>query len=1006
MQQFNVTGMSCAACSARVEKAVNGLNGVTSCSVSLLTNSMGVEGTVSAEEIIAAVENAGYGCKEKGAGGSAAPSMADAAEALEDHETPVLKRRLITSLGFLIVLMYFSMGHSMWGWPVPQFLDNPAANGIIQLLLAGIVMVINKKFFISGFKALVNRAPNMDTLVAMGSAVSYAWSIYALFAMTNQMSLGNMEMAHHFMHEFYFESAAMILTLITVGKMLESRSKGKTTDALKGLMKLAPKTAVLYKDGAEVEVPIEQVKKGDIFVVKPGENVPVDGVIIEGSSAINEAALTGESIPVDKEPGDGVSAATTNTSGYIKCEATRVGEDTTLSQIIQMVSDAAATKAPIAKIADKVAGIFVPTVISIAVVTFIVWMFIKPDVGYALARAISVLVISCPCSLGLATPVAIMVGNGLGAKNGILFKTAVSLEETGRVAVVALDKTGTITSGEPKVTDILPAEGYTEESLMSLAYSLETKSEHPLARAVVAYAEEQNVASASVDDFAALPGNGLTAKLNGKVLYGGSNKFIKTVTEVSAELQAESDRLAEAGKTPLFFAEDGKLCGIIAVADTIKADSPQAVRELQNMGVHVVMLTGDNERTAKAIGAQAGVDEVIAGVLPDGKEAVIRQLQKRGKVAMVGDGINDAPALTRADIGIAIGAGADVAIDAADVVLMQSKLSDVPTAVRLSRATLRNIHENLFWAFFYNSIGIPIAAGVLIPIGITLNPMIGAAAMSLSSFCVVTNALRLNLFKLHDASKDKPLKVKAESGEPIVLPEDTAAGTGCGCPLETAERRILHIEGMMCEHCEAHVKEALEAIDGVEYAEADHEKGTAVVTLSKDVDNNLMKEAVEKEEYEVLSIDGPAAEEKRVLHIEGMMCEHCEAHVKEALEAIDGVEYAEADHEKGTAVVTLSKDVDNNLMKEAVEKEEYEVLSIDGPAAEEKRVLHIEGMMCEHCEAHVKEALEAIDGVKEAVASHEKGTAVVTLTKDVDNNMMKTAVEKEDYEVTSIEAEK
>ena len=757
MLQFNVTGMSCAACSARVEKAVNAIDGVTGCSVSLLTNSMGVEGTASAADIIAAVVNAGYGCTEKGAGGAnAAPSMADAAEALEDHETPILKRRLISSLGFLIILMYFSMGHAMWGWPLPAFFDNPAANGIIQLLLAGIVMVINKKFFVSGFKALVNRAPNMDTLVAMGSAVSYGWSIYALLAMVNQMHMGNMDMAHHFMHEFYFESAAMILTLITVGKMLESRSKGKTTDALKGLMKLAPKTAVLYKDGKEVEVPIEQVKKGDIFVVKPGDNVPVDGVIIEGNSAINEAALTGESIPVDKEVGDGVSAATTNTSGFIKCEATRVGEDTTLSQIIQMVSDAAATKAPIAKIADKVAGIFVPTVITISVITFIIWMFINQDVGYALARAISVLVISCPCSLGLATPVAIMVGNGLGAKNGILFKTAVSLEETGRVAVVALDKTGTITSGEPKVTDILPAEGYTADQLMCRAYSLETKSEHPLARAIVAYADEKKIVPDPVEDFAALPGNGLTAKLAGKVLYGGSNKFIKTVAEVSPELQEASDKFAEAGKTPLFFAEDGKLCGIIAVADTIKSDSPQAVRELQNMGIHVVMLTGDNERTAKAIGDQAGVDEVIAGVLPDGKESVIRQLQKRGKVAMVGDGINDAPALTRADIGIAIGAGADVAIDAADVVLMQSKLSDVPTAVRLSRATLRNIHENLFWAFFYNSIGIPIAAGVLIPFGITLNPMIGAAAMSLSSFCVVTNALRLNLFKLHYASKDKP----------------------------------------------------------------------------------------------------------------------------------------------------------------------------------------------------------------------------------------------------------
>lgn len=855
MQQFNVTGMSCAACSARVEKAVNALEGVTDCSVSLLTNSMGVEGTVSAAEICAAVEDAGYGCNEKGVSGNATPSMDAAADALEDHETPLLKRRLITSLGFLIVLMYFSMGHSMWGWPLPDFLDNPASNGIIQLLLSGIVMVINKKFFISGFKALINRAPNMDTLVAMGSAVSYAWSIYALFAMTNQMHLGNMKMAHHYMHEFYFESAAMILTLITVGKMLEARSKGKTTDALKGLMKLAPKTAVLFKEGKEIEVPIDQVKAGDIFVVKPGENVPVDGIIIEGSSAINESALTGESIPVDKVVGDGVSAATTNTSGYIKCQATRVGEDTTLSQIIQMVSDAAATKAPIAKIADKVAGVFVPTVISIAIITFAIWMFIQPDVGYALARAISVLVISCPCSLGLATPVAIMVGNGLGAKNGILFKTAVSLEQAGRVSVVALDKTGTITSGEPKVTDIIPAEGYTEEMLMSCAFSLEKKSEHPLAKAIVAYAEEKNVIGNEVEDFSALPGNGLTAKLDEKILYGGSNKFIKTVTSVPEHLQKQSDKLAEEGKTPLFFAEDGNLSGIIAVADTIKEDSPQAVAELQKMGIHVVMLTGDNERTAKAIGAQAGVDEVVAGVLPDGKEAVIRQLQKRGMVAMVGDGINDAPALTRADIGIAIGAGADIAIDAADIVLMQSKLSDVSTAVRLSRATLKNIHENLFWAFFYNTIGIPIAAGVLIPIGITLNPMLGAAAMSLSSFCVVTNALRLNLFKLHDSSKDKPLKNKATVGEPIVLQEEVQeASDACCCP-SIGEQRVIHIDGMMCEHCEAHVKEALEAIDGVENAITSHTEGTAIVTLSKDVANEVMKTAIEKEDYEVVSFD-------------------------------------------------------------------------------------------------------------------------------------------------------
>ena len=941
MVQFNVTGMSCAACSARVEKAVTALPGVTSVSVSLLTNSMGVEGTADPAAVIKAVVDAGYGCTQKGVG-AAQPSMADAAEALEDHETPKLKRRLITSIGFLAVLMYFSMGHMMWGWPLPAFLDNPMSNGIIQMLLAGIVMIINKKFFTSGFKALWNRAPNMDTLVGMGSAVSYAWSIYALLAMSYQMHLGtpeSMEMAHHLAHEFYFESAAMILTLITVGKMLEARSKGKTTDALKGLMKLAPKTAVLLKDGKEVEVPIDQVKKGDVFVVRPGENIPVDGVILEGSSAINESALTGESIPVDKEVGDGVSAATTNTSGYLKCEATRVGEDTTLSQIIQMVSDAAATKAPIAKIADKVAGIFVPTVISISVVTFIVWMFIKPDVGYALARAISVLVISCPCSLGLATPVAIMVGNGMGAKNGILFKTAVSLEETGRIAVVALDKTGTITSGEPKVTDILPAEGYTQEALMARAYALEARSEHPLARAIVAHAEEKKLSAEEVSDFAALPGNGLTAKLNGKVLYGGSGKFIKTVAQVSDALEAEATKLAEAGKTPLFFAEDGKLCGIIAVADTIKADSPQAVRELQGMGIHVVMLTGDNERTAKAIGKQAGVDEVIAGVLPDGKESVIRQLQKRGKVAMVGDGINDAPALTRADIGIAIGAGADVAIDAADVVLMQSKLTDVSTAVRLSRATLRNIHENLFWAFFYNSVGIPIAAGVLIPLGITLTPMIGAAAMSLSSFCVVTNALRLNLFKLHDASRDKPLKHRAlAASEPILVPgaEEPKACSiqdkDCGCNAEGRIDLVMNIKGMMCEHCEAHVKKALEAIDGVAQATASHKAGTCDVVLSHSLDVNILKSAVEKEGYEVLSILSNNKKETdtmtKTMKIEGMMCPHCEAHTKKALEALEGVTEAVASHKEGTAVVTMTKDVPNELLTKAVTDAGYKVLDI------------------------------------------------------------------------------
>ena len=762
MQQFIVTGMSCAACSARVEKAVSKVEGVTSCSVSLLTNSMGVEGTAADQAIIQAVEAAGYGASVKGeaAEHSGASSMAAEEEMLKDHDTPVLKRRLLASLGFLIVLMYFSMGHMMWGWPLPAFFENNhIAMGLVQLLLTGIVMVINQKFFISGFTSLAHRAPNMDTLVALGSTAAFGYSTYALFAMTDAQVKGDMEMVMHYMHEFYFESAAMILTLITVGKMLEARSKGKTTDALKGLMKLASKTAVVERNGQEVTVPIEQVKKGDIFLVRPGENVPVDGVILEGTSALNEAALTGESIPVDKKPGDVVSAATLNQSGFIRCEATRVGEDTTLSQIIQMVSDAAATKAPIAKIADKVSGVFVPAVITIAVITMIVWLLAGESVGFALARGISVLVISCPCALGLATPVAIMVGNGMGAKNGILFKTAVSLEETGKVQIVALDKTGTITNGEPVVTDMVPAEGVTEESLLALAASLEKRSEHPLAKAILKYVGEQHLTVEDVSEFEALPGNGLTAVRNGVKLAGGNYAFIRTQTEVSEDLLKQSEALAEQGKTPMFFSENGRLAGIIAVADTMKEDSRQAVSELRNMGIRVVMLTGDNERTARAIGAQAGVDDVIAGVLPDGKESVIRKLQQYGKVAMVGDGINDAPALTRADMGIAIGAGTDVAIDAADVVLMKSRLSDVAAAVRLSRATLKNIHENLFWAFFYNVIGIPLAAGVWIPIfGWTLNPMFGAAAMSLSSFCVVTNALRLNLFNMHDAKKDKKLK--------------------------------------------------------------------------------------------------------------------------------------------------------------------------------------------------------------------------------------------------------
>ena len=856
MQQFIVTGMSCAACSARVEKAVSKVEGVTSCSVSLLTNSMGVEGTAADQAIIQAVEAAGYGASVKGeaAEHSGVSSMAAEEEMLKDHDTPVLKRRLLASLGFLIVLMYFSMGHMMWGWPLPAFFENNhIAMGLVQLLLTGIVMVINQKFFISGFTSLAHRAPNMDTLVALGSTAAFGYSTYALFAMTDAQVKGDMEMVMHYMHEFYFESAAMILTLITVGKMLEAHSKGKTTDALKGLMKLASKTAVVERNGQEVTVPIEQVKKGDIFLVRPGENVPVDGVILEGTSALNEAALTGESIPVDKKPGDVVSAATLNQSGFIRCEATRVGEDTTLSQIIQMVSDAAATKAPIAKIADKVSGVFVPAVITIAVITMIVWLLAGESVGFALARGISVLVISCPCALGLATPVAIMVGNGMGAKNGILFKTAVSLEETGKVQIVALDKTGTITNGEPVVTDMVPAEGVTEESLLALAASLEKRSEHPLAKAILKYVGEQQLIVEDVSEFEALPGNGLTAVRNGVKLAGGNYAFIRTQTEVSEDLLKQSEALAEQGKTPMFFSENGRLAGIIAVADTMKEDSRQAVSELRNMGIRVVMLTGDNERTARAIGAQAGVDDVIAGVLPDGKESVIRKLQQYGKVAMVGDGINDAPALTRADMGIAIGAGTDVAIDAADVVLMKSRLSDVAAAVRLSRATLRNIHENLFWAFFYNVIGIPLAAGVWIPIfGWTLNPMFGAAAMSLFSFCVVTNALRLNLFNMHDAKKDKKLKNPAiikelvDNNKTNHNQENKEIGT---------MKKTMKIEGMMCGHCEATVKKALEGLDGVTSAEVSHEAGTAVVELSADVADDVLKKTVEDKDYKVTAIN-------------------------------------------------------------------------------------------------------------------------------------------------------
>ena len=832
--------MSCAACSARVEKAVGKVPGVTSCSVSLLTNSMGVEGTASPEAVIKAVQDAGYGASEKGASKQSA-SMAENEKALEDHATPALKRRLIWSVGFLIVLMYFSMGHMMWGWPLPRFYnDNHVAMGLTQLLLTVIIMVINQKFFISGFKSLWHRAPNMDTLVALGATAAFVYSTYALFAMTGAQVRGDMDAVMDYMMDFYFESAAMILTLITVGKMLEARSKGKTTDALKSLMKLAPKTATVVRDGQEVTVPIEQVQRDDVFAVRPGESIPVDGVVLEGTSAVNESALTGESVPADKTPGDAVSAATVNQSGFLRCRATRVGEDTTLSQIIQMVSDAAATKAPIAKIADKVSGVFVPAVIGIALMTTIVWLLIGKPVGYALARGISVLVISCPCALGLATPVAIMVGSGLGAKNGILFKTAASLEETGRIEIVALDKTGTITSGEPKVTDILPAEGVSAEELLRLANTLERKSEHPLAKAILEYAKEQNVSAEEVADFQALPGNGLTATLDGKALCGGNDTFIGTTAPVSPEMKAQAAALAEAGKTPLWFSYDGRLLGVVAVADVIKEDSPQAVRELQNMGIRVVMITGDNERTAKAIGAQAGVDQVIAGVLPDGKEREIRKLKTEGKVAMVGDGINDAPALTRADIGVAIGAGTDVAIDAADVVLMKSRLSDVPAAIRLSRATLRNIHENLFWAFFYNTIGIPLAAGVFIPLGLTLNPMFGAAAMSLSSFCVVSNALRLNLFKLRDARHDhKHVKHSKKHEEKE----------------KNEMEKTLKITGMMCGHCEARVKKALEAVEGVAEAKVSHESGTAVVTLNVPVEDAVLKKAVEDQDYKVTAID-------------------------------------------------------------------------------------------------------------------------------------------------------
>ena len=841
MEQYTVTGMSCAACAARVEKAVSGVEGVTSCSVSLLTNSMGVEGTAEQEKILEAVRNAGYRAEPKKRNDAPSVPSSSAGELLKDKETPLLKKRLIASLGFLIVLMYVSMGHMMWGWPLPPFFDNNhVAMGLLQLLLTVVIMVINQKFFISGYKSLWRRSPNMDTLVALGSTAAFGYSTFALFAMTDAQVKGNAEAVMSYMHEFYFESAAMILTLITLGKMLEARSKGKTTNALKGLMKLAPKTATLLRDGKEITVPIEQVAKGDTFVVRPGESIPVDGTVLEGNSAVDESTLTGESIPADKGAGSAVSAGTLNQSGFLRCEATRVGEDTTLSQIIQMVSDAAATKAPIAKVADKVSGVFVPAVIALAVITVIAWLIAGQSVGFSLARGISVLVISCPCALGLATPVAIMVGNGMGAKNGILFKTAVSLEKAGKTQIVALDKTGTITRGEPRVTDLHPVNGVSERELLSVAYALEKKSEHPLARAIHQKAEEEGLKVEEVEQFRALPGNGLTALLGNTLLLGGSYKFISEQIPISAEMKEKSERLSEEGKTPLFFARSGTLCGIIAVADTLKEDSPGAIKELRNMGIHVVMLTGDNERTAKAIGKKADVDEVIAGVLPDGKEQVIRDLQQKGQVMMVGDGINDAPALTRADIGMAIGAGADVTIDAADVVLMKSRLLDVPAAIRLSRTTLRNIHENLFWAFIYNIIGIPFAAGVFIHLlGWQLNPMFAAAAMSLSSFCVVTNALRLNFFRMYDSKRDRQRKNKLKT----VMEKETKT-----------MKKTLKIEGMMCGHCEMHTKNALEALEGVAKAEVSYKTGTAVVTLEKEISDDVLRQTVAGQGYQVTEI--------------------------------------------------------------------------------------------------------------------------------------------------------
>ncbi len=1009
MEQYLVTGMSCAACQARVEKAVNKVPGVTSVSVSLLTNSMGVEGTASSADIIKAVTDAGYGASLKGAGqksNSNADRYAAEEEALKDHETPKLKQRLTLSIGFLAALMYISMGFNMWNWPLPSyFTHNHLGLTLTQMILAAIVMIINKKFFTSGFTSLIHGAPNMDTLVALGSSVAFGWSSFVFFEMCGMITAGadNMELMPLYHDQLYFETAAMIPALITVGKMLEAMSKGRTTDALKSLMKLAPKTAVLVRDGKEIEVGIDEVRKDDIFVVRPGENIPVDGIILEGSSAVNESALTGESIPVDKSEGDTVSAATNNQSGFIRCRATRVGEDTTLSQIIQMVSDAAATKAPIARIADKVSAVFVPAVIGISAIVVIGWLIAGQSLSFALARGISVLVISCPCALGLATPVAIMVGNGIGAKNGILFKTSEALEAAGHVDIVVMDKTGTITQGEPHVTDIITF----DNSLLSKAYALEQKSEHPLARAIVSAAEKQGVISMEADEFQALPGNGLTAKIGKAILHGGSRKYIETLIRLTEEVSDKAEELAAQGKTPLFFEENGKLLGIIAVADVIKPDSPDAVSQLNQLGLTTVMLTGDNEKTAKAIAEQAGVANVIAGVLPDGKEAVIRKLQESGKVAMVGDGINDAPALTRADIGIAIGAGTDVAIDSADIVLMNSKLSDVAAAIRLSRAVLKNIYENLFWAFFYNAICIPMAAGLF---AWKMNPMIGAAAMSLSSFTVCMNALRLNLFKLHDASHDKPRRGQKTVTIPEFHPEPAV------CPIiYPVEQRIekkqktVKIEGMMCEHCERAVKTALESLPFVCEAEASHEQGTAVITLCGAADEAMIRKAVEDEGYTFLGIgefNTSSVNERKTVKIEGMMCEHCERAVKTALESLPFVREAEANHEQGTAVITLCGAADEAAVRKAVEDEGYTFLGIDTfqtSSFNSRKTVKIEGMMCEHCERAVRTALESLQFVREAEASHEQGTAVITLCGEADEAAVRKAVEDEGYTFLGIE---